>query len=150
MNALAPIDRILAGHGVADEKHLIGLHELVDLLQFVHRHLGDVQPAGRVENDRVEQPLLGEADRIAADRHRVGVRFAVDGNADLFAEHFQLFDGGGSLQVGGDEQRLCDLCPSASVRACRPWSSCLALAGRRASRPSADPWRTGCDDPPAP
>ena len=33
-------------------------------------------------------------------------RFAVDRHADLLAEHLELIDGGGPLQVGGDQQRL--------------------------------------------
>ncbi len=35
-----------------------------------------------------------------------GGDFAEDRHADLFAEHLELLDGGGPLQVGGDEQRL--------------------------------------------
>ena len=65
---LGAVDGVLAGHGVADEVDLVGLDLRVDLLQLVHRHLGDVQPAGGVEDDGVEQVLLGVVDGVAADR----------------------------------------------------------------------------------
>ena len=83
---------------------------LVDLPQLVHRHFGDVQPAGRVEDDRVEQRLPGVGDARCGRHPRGRVLpsrlLAVDRNLDLLAEHFELIDGGGPLQVGGDEQRL--------------------------------------------
>ena len=40
---------------------------------------------------------------------RVAGRLAVDRHADLLAEDLELLDGGGPLQVGGDEQRLAAL-----------------------------------------
>ena len=53
--------------------------------------------------------LLGVRDGVAADVDRVGAGLAVDRDAELLAEHLQLLDGGGTLQVGGDEQRLAAL-----------------------------------------
>ena len=53
------------------------------------------------------QVVLGVGDGVAADVDRSGRRrLAEDRDADLLAEDFELLDGGGALQVGGDEQRL--------------------------------------------
>src|SRR4029077_18544871 len=85
---------------------LVGPGDAVDLLQLVHRHFVDVEPAGGVEEDPVQQRLLGMGDGVAANLDgRAGV-LAVDRHVDLFAEDFELVDGGGSLQVGGDQERL--------------------------------------------
>src|SRR5262249_55078983 len=78
----------------------------IDLFQLVHRHLIDVQPTGRVEDDRVDERLLGAGQGIAANVHGSGRHLAVNGDVDLFAENLELIDGGGALQVGGDEHRL--------------------------------------------
>ena len=124
---LGAVDGVLAGHGVADQVDLVGLDEPVDLLQLVHRHLGDVQPAGGVEDDRVEQ-LRSWRGRRRCGRRRpawaAGGGFAEDRDADLLAEDLELLDGGGTLQVGGDQQRLAAALAQASGRACRPWSFC--------------------------
>ena len=104
---LGAVDGVLAGHGVADEIDLIGPALPIDLPQLVHRHFIDVQPAGGVEDDGIEEVLLGVVEGVAADVDGIGGRrFAVDRHADLLAEHFELIDGGGTLQVGGDQQRL--------------------------------------------
>ena len=64
---LGAVDRILAGHGVADQIDLVRLDQSVDLLQLVHRHLGDVQPAGGVEDDAVERAAFGMIDGLPAN-----------------------------------------------------------------------------------
>jgi len=86
-----------------------GPHQLVDLLQLVHRHLIDVQPAGRVEDDGVEEVLLGELDGLAANLDGARGELAEDRDVDLRAEDLQLVDGGGALEVGGDEDGLAAL-----------------------------------------
>src|SRR5262249_58676411 len=103
---LGAIDGVLAGHRVRDEEDLIGLANLVNLPQLVHRHLVDVQTAGGVEDDRVEEVFFRVLDGVAADYDRVAGDFAVDGDVKLFAEHLELIDRGGALQIGGDEGGL--------------------------------------------
>ena len=67
----------------------------------------DVQPAGRVENHHVGAGLLGLLHRGLAQGHGVvRVQIGVDRQAELLAEHLQLLDGRGPLQVGGHEHRL--------------------------------------------
>ena len=88
-------------------KTWIGPHQPVDLLQLVHRHFVDVEPAGGIKDDGVEFRILGVGDRVTADVHRRGWRrLTKDRDADLVAENFDLIDGGRPLHVGGDEQRL--------------------------------------------
>src|SRR5262249_10901020 len=94
---------------IADQVDLPRLDDPVDLPQLVHRHLGDVQPAGRVEDYCIERALVGKGDRVAADLDRLSRILAVDGDIDLFAEDLQLVDGRGTLQVGGDQERLAAL-----------------------------------------
>jgi signal recognition particle subunit SRP54 len=72
------------------------MDEAVDLPQLVHRHFIDVEPAGSIEDDSVQKAALGEGDGITADIDRVRPGLAVDRSLDLFAEHFELFDGGGA------------------------------------------------------
>ena len=103
---LGAVDGVLAGHRVADEVHLVGPDEAVDLLQLVHRHFVDVQPASSVEDDGIEQVVFRIGDRVAANLDRVGRELAVDRHVDLLAEHLQLLDGRGTLKVGGDQERL--------------------------------------------
>ena len=56
--------------------------------------------------------LLRFADGGLADGDRILLRaIGVDGDVELLAEHVQLVDGGGALQVGGDEQRLAAALP---------------------------------------
>ena len=51
--------------------------------------------------------FFASRDRGLADGDGIFVRaVGVDRDAELLAEHLQLVDGGGTLQVGGDQQRL--------------------------------------------
>ena len=45
-------DGVLAGHGVDDEQHVVGLDLALDRLQLLEHRLVDVQPAGGVEDER--------------------------------------------------------------------------------------------------
>ena len=64
-----------------------------------------MQAAGGVDDEHVapESPGLGQPLARDVDRAR---RLAEHGHVDLLAEHPQLLDCGGPLQVGADEQRM--------------------------------------------
>ena len=66
-------DGVLAGHGVADEEDLVRLDLLLDLRQLGHQLVVDVQPAGRVEDQRVAARAVGLDQRLLADLDRVGL-----------------------------------------------------------------------------
>ena len=107
---LGAVDGVLAGHGVDDEVDLVGLDALVDALELVHQFVVDVQPAGGVEDDDVDAFFPGFLHSVVADDDRVGgAALGIDSEAELFADDVELVDGGGALQVGGDEQRLATL-----------------------------------------
>src|SRR5262249_19956367 len=72
----------------------------------VSRLLGHVRRARRGEDYCSAPALLGKSTRIAAYPNRLARILAVDGDVDLLAEDFQLIDGGGTLEVGSDQQRL--------------------------------------------
>jgi hypothetical protein len=99
------VDGVLADHGIDDEEDLMGLDLDVDGFEFVHQRLIDVEAAGGVEDDDVPAILLGELDGVAADLDGIFVfALGVDGGVGLLAEGVELVDGGGALQVGGDEE----------------------------------------------
>ena len=138
LNALALRTASWPGHRVHHQVDLLGLDAAVDLRQLGHQLLVDVQPAGRVEDEHVAPGGLGLLHRRLAQGHRVlGRQVGVDGQAELLAEDLQLLDGGGALQVGRHQHRLSPPLLDAAAPACRRWSSCRTLAGRRASARSA-------------
>ena len=104
---LGAVDRVLPGHRVDDEVNLVGLDFALDLVQLRHQLFVDVQAPGGVEDNDVDALVLRLFQRATANVDRV-FRFAVDEdrNAELTAQHFQLIDSGGTLQVGGDEHRF--------------------------------------------
>jgi hypothetical protein len=70
------IDRILAGHGVGDQKRLDRAGAVPHGGNFVHQLLVDMQPAGGIQHDHVEpaQPgglhgARGDIDRLLAGEH---------------------------------------------------------------------------------
>ena len=101
-------DRVLTDHGVDDQERVVRLRRGRDGLDLVH-HLGvDGETAGRVDDADVsaETPRLFHPGPRAADG--VG-RLREDTHAGLLAEHAQLLDGGGALQVGADQERVAPL-----------------------------------------
>ena len=102
---LGRVDRVLPGHRVTDQQHLVGADRAIDLPEFFHQRFVDVQPAGGVENDDVNLPrLAGLGDTILADLDRVRRDpLGVDRHPQLLADDRELLDRGGALQVGGDQ-----------------------------------------------
>ncbi len=99
------VDRVLAGHGVDDEEHVVRLHGVADAHQLAHELLVDVQAARRVD-DRHVAVLAGVLDSVAGDVDGVAVGAGcVHGHVDALAQRLQLVDGRGTIDVGGDEDR---------------------------------------------
>jgi len=95
-------DRILTGHAIDHEEHLIGLDSVVDSLELSHQLFIDRQSAGGIEDEYGDIFLFGFFDRFLAHLHRIlFARFAEDRHTQLLADNVQLLDGSGSLQVGG-------------------------------------------------
>lgn len=98
-------DGLLAGGGVGDEEGLAGLDKGGDFFEFVDEGAVDVLSAGGVE-DGDHGALLGEPFEGGfggAD----GIDFAgcggPDGGVEGIAEDLELLDGGGAIEVEGDE-----------------------------------------------
>ena len=96
-----------------------------------------------------QQRASSRARRRCGRRRPGSVGLAVDRDADLLAEHLELLDGGGALQVGGDQQRLAALLLSVSAslpavvvlpRPCRPQS--IRTVGRSLAK-----WKLVIDRP---
>ena len=96
---------VLSRHRVADEERLVRLRPVADLAQLVHERLVDVQPAGGVEDDDVAMRLPRLRDAALADLWRPSLALHVDGDAERVSDRRELLDGGGALDVRGDEKR---------------------------------------------
>ena len=70
---LGDADRVLAGHRVDDEQHVVRLDPLADPGQLGHQLLVDVEAAGGVDDQRVAALLAGALERPVGDLDRVGV-----------------------------------------------------------------------------
>lgn len=70
VKGLGTVDRILAGHAVDHQQHLVGHRLAVDPLQLLHRAASSTEPAGGVEDQHVGADLL----RVGLSRLRHGDR----------------------------------------------------------------------------
>ena len=84
------VDDILAGHGIDDHQHLIGLDGLLDVHGFLHHLLVDLQTTGGIDDDHVTQVVDGLLNGALGDIDRVLAVTAEDRHADLSAERGQL------------------------------------------------------------
>ena len=83
---LGDVDRVLAGHRVDDQQHVVRLRALLDVGELLHQVLVDVQPAGGVDDQHVAAVALGLVERPLGDVARVAVgALLVDGRAGLAA-----------------------------------------------------------------
>ena len=79
---------------------------LLHVLELVHQLGVDVEPAGGVEDHDVAAGLRRLGDAARADLGRAAALLGVDGHVHLRADHLQLLDRRGPLDVGRDEERL--------------------------------------------
>ena len=70
---LGDVDRVLAGHRVDDEQHVVGLDGLPDPHELVHQLLVDVQAAAGVDDQHVLALLARALERPGGDLDRVAV-----------------------------------------------------------------------------
>ena len=106
LEGVGGVDRVLAGHGVDDEQHVVRLDRVADVDELGHELLVHVQAAGGVDDGDVAV-LAREGDAVARDVDRVEVGAGrVARHADAPGQRLQLVDGRRTVDVGGDEHRL--------------------------------------------
>ena len=101
------IDRFLTDHSVDHQKNFRRFDSVLDLLQFFHQDFVDLQTAGRVDKDHIVAVFSGVRD--AGFRNFDGRNTAShrkDGNADAFADDFQLINSGRTVNVARHEQGI--------------------------------------------
>ena len=104
---LGAVDGVLAGHRVDHQVHLVGADAAIDGRKLIHQFGVDVQPAGRVEDHHVGPGRLRLFHRGLTKGHRIGgTEVRVYRQAELLADHLQLLNGSGPLQVGRCQHRL--------------------------------------------
>ncbi|CAH0282124.1 hypothetical protein SRABI128_03676 [Microbacterium sp. Bi128] len=108
------VDGVLADHGVDHEQDFVRDDRAADLARLLH-HLGvDAETAGGVHDHDVVQGALGFLDAVTGDGDRVtgrvvqfggrGARVRGEhGYAGALADHLQLGDGVGPLEVAGHQ-----------------------------------------------
>ena len=122
VECLGGVDGVLAGHCVDDQVNLVRTQRCVDLAQFVHQLVIDMQPAGGVEHEHLAIVVVCGLQGVLADGHRGSDGLAVLGDLvhlrvevnltwplevfDLVGQCFELLDGGRALKVGGTQHRV--------------------------------------------
>ena len=97
---LGCVHGILSGHGIYHEERLVGVDTVLDGGDFLHHLFVHRQASGRIDDDHVVTFGLGFFHSVLCNLHGIlVVRFAIYGDADLFAQHFQLFDGRRTIDV---------------------------------------------------
>ncbi|MNL11557.1 hypothetical protein D3C87_1323970 [compost metagenome] len=105
---LGRVGGVLAGHGVDHEQGFDRVDRGMQRLDLAHHLFIDVQAAGGIDDDHVDEfefcflnSRLRDLDRLLAQVGRE------EGNADFTGEHFQLLDRRWTINVGGhDHDRL--------------------------------------------
>ncbi len=107
---LGDVDRFLTGHRIDDEQRLVRLGHLAHGGELLHQLVVDLETPCGVDDHDVEALLAGMLERRLGQLGRLGLAIDVDGHADSLAQRLELIDGGGALEIGGDQQRPLPLC----------------------------------------
>ena len=98
---------VLTRHGVYYEERFGRFHGGLDGRDLLHHRLVHGQASRRIDDHHVAVVLTGVPDAVFGDLHRIHVALlGVDLHADLSAQHFQLVDGRGTVNVAGHQQHL--------------------------------------------
>ena len=82
---LRRVDRILAGHRIANKVDLVRRYRLGNVADLVHHIFIDMKPTSRIQHHNVEPILLGVLDAVPGNLDRVLDRLAVDRDIKLLA-----------------------------------------------------------------
>src|SRR5699024_6371314 len=103
VEGLGDVHGVLAGHGVHGQQNFVGLDRGLDVDELLHHGFVDVQPPGGVDDDHVVAVALGQGNGLLGGLYGVFGAALKHRQAELFAHHLQLFDGGGAVDVAGGE-----------------------------------------------
>ena len=106
VKALRDVYRVLPGHRVHDQQHLMGRGRVPHRDELGHQLVVNVLPAGRVDDDHIMAMPFRLCEGRRSDRHGIGGTWTgKHGNAGLLADSGELRDGRGPAQVRRDQQR---------------------------------------------
>ncbi len=104
------VDRVLAGHGVGDEENFAGVEQLLEPLHLAHQLFVDVQPPGRVDDERVAAHVAGLAPSLGGQAlnqrgtGRLALLIAlVELGFDGFGHHLELLARRRAIDVHRDQ-----------------------------------------------
>ena len=106
VEGLGGLDRVLADHRVDDQEHVGRVDRALDVLELGHQGVVDGQAPGGVVDDEVAAGEGGLVGGLATDVDGVAAGLGVDRHPEALAEHLELVDGGGTVDVGGREHQL--------------------------------------------
>jgi len=105
VEGLCRIHGILSCHGIDHEKDFLRIDGFFQCCDFVHHLFIDGEASGCIDDDQIVVLFPGFFYSVLSDFDRFFVfGFGIDGYTDLLAEHSQLFDGGRTVNVAGNEQ----------------------------------------------
>ena len=112
VESLGDVHRLLAGHGVDGEDHLVNGRRLANVAQLIEQRLVDLQPAGGVDDDDVAVEPRRFRDAARGELRDLGLPIR-DGHRDLVVqpELLELLHGGGARDVGCDQHRPVAVAP---------------------------------------
>ena len=105
---LGHVDRVLAGHRIDDEERVVRRDGFRDQPDLFHQRFVNGKAAGGINNDHVASEASCFSDGVASYFNRSGC-LAINGHVDLPAKGTELFDGGRTLEVGTNEERIAAL-----------------------------------------
>ena len=102
---LRNVDGFLSRHGIDDKQDLVRLYRRLDIAQLLHERFVDLQTPRRVDDDDIVRVRCRMTDRGACNGDGILLPLREHGHFDLFADHFELLDRSGTIDVVRDEQR---------------------------------------------
>jgi len=105
VKGLRGIHSVLTDHRVHHQQDFAGVHRLLDGLEFCHQRLVYMEAAGGVQEDHVVAVLFGVLNGGLGNGDGIFLAHLEDRDVQLFPHHFQLLDGGGTIDVAGNQQR---------------------------------------------
>ncbi len=109
LETLGDVHSVLASHGIHYQEHLVGLDRLLHRSQLLHQVVIDLKATRSVDDQHVTSGLRRLLYCVLGEFRRLSLAVDHDRNIDGPAKRLELIDGGRSLEICRDEQRLLSL-----------------------------------------